>query len=104
MSDANFTKEQRETLDDIVKHAQLEMSDEKRRYIDISRIPLICFSIVQIGKDISSIRETITANDKDKEMRIRGLENASWKLMGMGILITPVLATIVTIFITKTIN
>lgn len=32
-----------------------------KRYIDVSRIPLICQSIVQIGKDIAELKERVGA-------------------------------------------
>ncbi len=30
---------------------------EKGRFVDISRVPLICQSIIQIGKDITELKE-----------------------------------------------
>lgn len=99
-----FTKQQRETLDEIVRKAQSEMSDEGKRYLDISRIPLICYSIVEIGKKLTDIQASINKTDDDKENRIRSLEKNMWKLVGIGIIVAPVVSTIVTIFITKTIK
>ena len=46
---------------------------DENRYVDVSRIPLICQSIVQIGKDISEIKESINTNDADARERIDGL-------------------------------
>lgn len=99
-----FSKQQRDTLDEIVRKAQSEMSDESKRYLDISRIPLICYTIVEIGKKLTEIQSAINKTDDDKEQRIRSLEKNMWKLVGVGIIVAPVVSTIVTIFITKTIH
>ena len=36
---------------------------DNRRFIDVSRIPLICQSIVQIGKDVSDIKHSMQENN-----------------------------------------
>lgn len=37
------------------------------RFIDLSRIPLICLSITNIGKDISEIKDMIASNRKESD-------------------------------------
>lgn len=100
----NFTKEERSTLDRIVRDAQSDMSGEQKRYIDISRIPLICFSIVQIGKDVNEMKNLFKDSDSDKETRLRSLESNMWKGLGIMAIIAPIIATVVTIFITRAMN
>ena len=46
---------------------------DNRRFIDVSRIPLICQSIVQIGKDIGEIKDTMHENNETTNGRIENL-------------------------------
>lgn len=39
------------------------------RFIDLSRIPLICLSITNISKDIAEIKEMITNNRKESDIQ-----------------------------------
>ena len=38
-----------------------------KRFIDLERIPLICLSITNIGKDIAEIKEMIANNRKESD-------------------------------------
>ena len=38
-----------------------------KRFIDLERIPLICLSITNIGKDISEIKDMISSNRKESD-------------------------------------
>jgi hypothetical protein len=75
---------------------------DNKLYIDMSRIPLICQSIVQIDKNIGNIMEIIKEQYSDHESRIRTLENSGNKSKGLfdGISLSwSVVITIITIAI-----
>lgn len=38
-----------------------------KRFIDLERIPLICLSITNIGKDISEIKDMIASNRRESD-------------------------------------
>lgn len=56
-------KEIREAVQEAVQEA-FSASVSDGRYIDVSRIPLICQSIVQIGKDIAEMKENLTSKEE----------------------------------------
>lgn len=79
--------------------------ENSRRFIDITRIPLICKSIIDIHENLKDIKNDlqnnqynikdikglVTHNDDDHEARIRVIERNQWKWIGVVAVITPVL-------------
>jgi len=90
----------KDLVDRAAEHAKellkvaVETSKEKL-YIDISRVPLICQSVIQINKDIGEIKEMFTKADGDHEGRIRTLEKTIWKWVGLSMVVPPIVTILV---------
>lgn len=64
-------------------------NEDAQKFIDVSRIPLICQNIHAMHDNIKDIKENMHSNNKDHEMRIRGIEKNQWKVAGAIIVLSP---------------
>lgn len=65
---------------------------EKGRFVDISRVPLICQSIVQIGKDITELKEVqAKLVTQDQFWPVRTLVYSTVALMLLGVVVSLIL-------------
>ena len=97
---ADAEEKARVLVDGAAKHAQdllktaVEASKEKL-YIDISRVPLICQSVIQINGHIAELKEMVKAENNDHEGRIRVIEKTVWKWIGLSMILPPIITIIV---------
>ena len=64
-------------------------NEDAKRFVDVSRIPLICKSIFDIHENIKSIREYQEKTDGDHETRLRVIERNMWRWIGVLLIIPP---------------
>lgn len=79
-----------------------------KRFIDVSRVPLICQSINQIGKDIGEIKDLIMDNKEAADIRMDGLVTADqfWPVRTVvygliGLILTAVAGALIALVVTK---
>jgi hypothetical protein len=61
-----------------------------QRFIDVSRVPLICKSILDIHDNIQDIKDTMKTVDGDYELRLRAIERNMWRWMGALMILPPI--------------
>jgi hypothetical protein len=67
-----------------------DVNEKTQRFIDVSKIPLICKSIVDIHENIKDIKQALKETDGDHEIRIRVMEKNQWKIAGAIIVGSPI--------------
>ncbi|MDE2102569.1 MAG: hypothetical protein KGL39_35305 [Patescibacteria group bacterium] len=83
------------TEEEIIKALDLYFNrEEPPKFVNISRVPLICQNITQIYEKLKGIEEGIKAQETDHEIRIRSLERRQWKWMGGAGVIGAILAAL----------
>lgn len=68
-------------------------NEKSQKFIDVSRIPLICQNINAMHDNIKEIKDNMTKVDGDQEIRLRSIEKNMWKWIGV-LMIAPPIITI----------
>lgn len=63
---------------------------DDQKFINASRIPLICQDVRKIHEDIKEIKEEVMTRNGDHETRLRGIEKNIWKWAGVSMIIPPI--------------
>lgn len=74
-------------------------NEKTQRFVDVSRIPLICKSIVDMHENIKDIKGSINTTNTDHEARIRIIERNQWKWIGVVTVLTPILTIALAAFL-----
>ena len=87
---------------DIIKALDIYFNRESPpKFVNVSRVPLICQNINTIYKDIGEIKESVKIKEDDHEQRIRDLEKKGWIATGMAGIIGGIVTWLGQLFISR---
>lgn len=74
--------------------------EKAQKFIDVSRIPLICANLIAMHDNIKDIKEGVGKVNDDHEKRLRYIEKNVWKWIGVLVAVSVILTPVMTILVT----